>query len=137
MPLTDPIKRKEYNSIWRWKNTYKIDCDDFKELYKRYNDTTHCELCEIELCEGNHGSNKKAIDHDHITNKVRHICCHSCNMNMKLTYKSNKTGHSNITYNKRDSKYVFRKQIKGKTHSRNFDTLEEALEYKSHKVKFT
>ena len=27
--------------------------------------TTCCDLCKIELCDGNKGSNKKVMDHDH------------------------------------------------------------------------
>tara|TARA_R100000935_G_C2705018_1_gene111804 strand:+ start:45 stop:467 length:423 start_codon:yes stop_codon:yes gene_type:complete len=129
MPLSDPVKRKQYNSIWRWKN-WGIICDDFDKLYDKYINTTHCEICKVELCEGNHGSNKKAIDHDHITGKVRYICCHSCNMNtIKMTHKNNVLGEKNITLTKK-GQFVFRKQVKGKKICKYFNNINDAIEFR-------
>ena len=42
--------------------------------------TEECECCGVELTQGNKGSNKLVIDHDHSTGKIRGVICHSCNV---------------------------------------------------------
>ena len=53
--------------------------DDFNELYDYYSLSTNCEYCWVELVEGSYGNNKKALDHCHITGKMRGVICHKCN----------------------------------------------------------
>jgi hypothetical protein len=115
--------------IWRWKNS-GIVCDDYELLYERYINTKFCEKCNCKLVSGNFGSNKKAIDHNHITGEVRFICCHSCNMNDKLKYRNNTSGHKNIRYNKRFNNYKYEKQIKGNKIIKQFKSKKDALCYK-------
>ena len=125
-----PYKDYKEDVLWRWKQRGIIS-DDWDKLYQRYLDTTHCERCNVELVLGNLGSNKKAIDHNHVSGEVRYICCHSCNMNTeKMTYKNNKLTEKNITLNKR-GRYVFRKQVNGKKYSKNFKTLEDAIAFRN------
>ena len=104
MPLKDPIKRKAYfkewcennkehrkecrqsesgiksNRITNWKQ-YGISLDyDFNEIYDIYIDCKVCDYCNVELVEGNHGSNRKCLDHNHITGEIRGILCMTCNI---------------------------------------------------------
>ena len=62
-----------------WKRSGIIH-HDFDELYQMYLDTKNCDICKVELCEGNFGSNKRVLDHDHSTGEVRNILCHTCNV---------------------------------------------------------
>ena len=108
MPLKDPIKRKEYfkewyennkeyhkeclkeyrqteaciksNRISNWKQ-YGISLDyDFDEIYDIYISTDLCDYCNVELVEGNYGSNRKCLDHNHSTGEIRGVLCMTCNI---------------------------------------------------------
>jgi len=79
--------RKEYSKtdkeikrsrIKAWKQ-YGIIVENYDELYDYYIMSNICEYCDIPLVEGNFGSNKKALDHDHNTGEVRGVICHTCN----------------------------------------------------------
>jgi len=124
-----PYKNYKDQVIYNWKS-YGIVCDDWDKLYEKYTETSLCEICNVKLINGNFGSNKKAIDHNHNTGEVRYICCHSCNMNVdKMKYKNNRLGEKNIHQNRCGS-YIFRKQVRGKKINKNFKTLEEAIEFR-------
>ena len=84
-------KRKEYNKteigiknsrINRWKS-FGVKCDDFNNLYEHYINTNNCEECNINLIEGNYGSNKRVLDHNHETGLFRNVLCHNCNIQRK------------------------------------------------------
>lgn len=68
-----------------WKTKHKMKFYDYDETYEKYMNTTHCELCNIELITGNKGSNKKVLDHDHLSGYVRFVCCNKCNIYIRKT----------------------------------------------------
>lgn len=77
--------RKSYNDCCRishWKaRGMKYENDNFDKLNKIYNETTHCEFCNIDLetIKGNH-KNRKCADHHHSSGYFRNILCNSCNI---------------------------------------------------------
>ena len=73
---------KKIRRISRWKVRGLI-CDDIDNVYNIYINAENCENCDVELVEGNFGSNKKCLDHDHITGFYRNTICHGCNVRRK------------------------------------------------------
>ena len=63
-----------------WIRKHKIKFYDFDETYEKYYNAKKCELCDRDLIDGNKGTNKKILDHDHLSGYQRFICCNSCNV---------------------------------------------------------
>jgi len=116
-------KNKEYRKrpqfiktkrIGNWKTQGLIG--DYEAIYQRYLNTTNCDLCNIQLCEGRKGSNRKCMDHNHQNGQFRNIVCNTCNQNKRdnKIRTDNKSGYKNISFDKRDKVWVYRKQFKGK-----------------------
>ena len=132
-----PFDRKEYmkqykktpqfiktKRIGNWKTQGLIG--DYEAIYDRYVNTTNCDLCNVELCEGLKGRNRKCMDHDHDTGEFRNIVCHICNNNKSDTKKrtNNNSGYKNVSYDKNYNGWVYRKQFKGKDiHISNKDKI--------------
>jgi len=72
-------KGKEVQTISNWK-IRNVKSNDFPALYQYYKRCKNCENCGIELIEGNTGSNRKCLDHNHLTGEFRNVLCHSCNV---------------------------------------------------------
>tara|TARA_R110000765_G_C18487948_1_gene553557 strand:+ start:82 stop:492 length:411 start_codon:yes stop_codon:yes gene_type:complete len=83
------IYQKKYQQSPKGKKSYKIASwksqgiisADWGLLYETFINTTHCELCAIELIEGKK-TNSRCLDHDHNIkddDNVRYILCHKCN----------------------------------------------------------
>ena len=69
------------NRINTWKRRGVIS-DDYQELYKKYINTTECELCNCNLSKGTGLIGKRHLDHDHETGEFRNILCGKCNINL-------------------------------------------------------
>ncbi len=111
-------KFKKYNKIKNWKNQGLIG--DYEDIYNKFINTTNCDLCNIELCEGLKGSNKKCMDHDHNTGLFRNIVCTKCNSNRsdKKKRNDNISGYKNVFYNKKNKGWIYQKKLKDKNISK-------------------
>lgn len=70
-------KKSARISVWKQGG---VISNDYDALYIKWKETTHCEECNVELIEGNEGTHKKTLDHDHNTAAFRNILCHTCNV---------------------------------------------------------
>jgi len=70
---------KKAMAIGRWKNR-GITHPNWDGLWNLYQNTKNCQVCDIELCSGIKGGNKKCLDHHHETGIVLGIVCHTCNI---------------------------------------------------------
>lgn len=87
MPFKDPIKRKEYDKLWRTKHPNKVTHKSHKQNIKRFgmtpedfaflvsNQNNKCKLCEKPF---NYGR-RPSIDHCHTSGVVRGLLCIKCN----------------------------------------------------------
>tara|TARA_R110000796_G_scaffold134597_1_gene250378 strand:+ start:93 stop:584 length:492 start_codon:yes stop_codon:yes gene_type:complete len=102
-------KRAAYNKEYYKNNPKKLTINSWRRLglvgdldaiYESYINTTHCDTCNIELCSGQKGSNKKCMDHCHSSGEFRNVLCHNCNCQRQLKSKKNTSGHPNICRSK-------------------------------------
>jgi len=68
---------KRITTISNWK-TKKVK-GDLYEIYETWLNTSHCEVCNVELIQDNKSSNRKIMDHDHLSGYFRNIICNRCN----------------------------------------------------------
>ena len=130
MPYKDKEKEIKRQRIKNWRLKGLIG--DYEIIYNRWLNTTHCDVCNIELCEGNKGSNKKCMEHSHITGEFRGIVCNRCNINMldQSIRTTNKSGHKNIYYSENNDSWRYQKIHYGKNHSKSFKNKIDAICYK-------
>jgi len=102
-----------------WENQQEIN-----QIYERYLLNKKCELCDEEYTE----TNKKCMDHCHNTGKFRNILCHRCNSNTDR--KDNKSGVPNVCWDNFHKKWIYKKVINKKTHTKTFPYFIQAVIYK-------
>ena len=57
-----------------------LNMENFEEIYERYINTTHCDLCDVELTEDKiNTKTTRCMDHSHVTGEFRNVVCISCN----------------------------------------------------------
>ena len=118
---------------WRRQGLIESDTYNYEKIYQRYLDTTHCDLCNVELTEGKTTtSTTKQMEHCHITGLFRNIVCCKCNGKIrdKETPSKTNTGIKNITYNKSRNDYHYNKMVDGERYQKNFKTIGGALAHK-------
>ena len=101
MPYKD--KQKKTIQSWRIQGLKLREGQTYDMIYDKVYSTTHCELCNIELCDGLK-SNGRCMDHDHETGYFRKVLCRSCNTGYDKKLKNNKLGHRWIRIHKEKQK---------------------------------
>ena len=73
------------------------------------------------------------IDQNKINNNLNNLRWVNKSMNgfNRPYQKNNKLKIKNISFDKNRNKYVFSKTINGKLHAKRFNTLDEAIKYKT------
>ena len=77
------VLKIERRSKWEQRGVIFETKEEFEAVYKIYLETEFCNFCNCKLHEGNVGSGKKTLDHDHTTGKFRNILCNKCNINRR------------------------------------------------------
>ena len=80
---TDAGKIRRRKASWKSRGLIFDSKEEFEEIYERYINTWFCDLCNCPLHEGNVGSGKRVMDHDHVTGKFRNILCNHCNIKQR------------------------------------------------------
>lgn len=71
--LDNPEKAKKFQRNAYYKNMYGLTLDDYTEMFDNQNGL--CAICNT----GNSSWGKLAVDHCHISGKVRGLLCFNCN----------------------------------------------------------
>lgn len=90
--LKDPkykAKKKKYDAIRRktvrphLKELYGITLSDYNKIWKKQNGV--CAICgKPEMARNQFGLKRLAVDHNHVTGKVRGLLCQKCNQTLGL-----------------------------------------------------
>jgi hypothetical protein len=76
---TEKGKKTDTQACWRSRGLCPI-LNDIDAVFERWKDTKTCDLCGVELTDGNPTtSTTKCMDHDHYTKLFRNILCSRCN----------------------------------------------------------
>ena len=77
-----PTGKKCYTlSSWKFMGLQETK-EDLEWIYELYLTQELCYSCDCILTRnGDNSQDQACMDHDHITNKFRQICCRSCNSN--------------------------------------------------------
>jgi len=74
---------KKKRIIYNWKTiSYLQETDEeIERIYELYKTQELCSSCDVKLTRnGDRSPTDVTMDHDHGTNRFRHICCNSCNI---------------------------------------------------------
>ena len=137
MPMTKEEK-KIYNAWYRqtpqgkmahkigdWKRLGLI-CDTKDDYELVYFTWLHSETCED--CNKPYTTkNFKCMDHNHDNGVFRNILCNPCNTNKRM---DNTSGIPNISWDKKNNYWEYRRNINGKSHRKISKDLEWLKQYK-------
>ena len=80
-------ERRAYARAWYAKNKDKyadyrlkqfgLTLESYEELFAKQNGA--CAICRSTDAKGPRGTSRLAVDHDHVTGKIRGLLCSSCN----------------------------------------------------------
>ena len=123
------LKTPEGIKSWKkasWKSNGFIG--DLDAIYDIYLATTECMRCSVPVSGHN-----KHMDHDHDTGEYRAVLCRSCNLGniLDTNPSTNKKLKEKWIYPHNGNRFKFEKTTKKIPHSAYFDTLEEAIAYKT------
>jgi len=93
MEIPHHIKYKKSIKISRWKKVLGLKLREnqtYDEIYEIVMNTTNCELCKTELCDGIK-SNGRCMDHCHESGFFRMVLCRKCNSGYKRELQNNNT----------------------------------------------
>jgi len=101
---------------------------DLDAIYDIYLDTTECMRCSVPVSGHN-----KHMDHDHDTGEYRAVLCRSCNVGniLDTNPSTNKKIKEKWIFPHNEHGFKFVKTTKKIPHRAYFDTLEEAIAYKT------
>lgn len=75
----NPEKYKKAHKKATWRKA-GLNMENFEEIYDRYINTSHCDMCEVLLTVDTVSTKTtKCMEHSHISGELRGIVCHSCN----------------------------------------------------------
>ena len=124
---TDEGRKNTRKASWKHHGLIWESEDEYNDIYNRYLNSLRCEKCSCEYTE----NNKKCMDHDHNTGKFRNVLCIACNVvtDVKIS-KNNRTGVVNISYNKKQKKWIYAKIKNNKKITKYFKYFIQAVIFK-------
>jgi len=135
MPYSTIEKYNEYKKTISYKKRYckanwfrKGFNDNFDIVFDKWINSTNCEKCGCEYTK----DNVKCMDHCHITGKFRNILCNGCNTRMldRKKQSNNISGHKNISFDKRDNVWRYKKTHNKTNKTKFFRNKIDAICYK-------
>jgi hypothetical protein len=73
------VKKFKYISSWKHSGLHETQ-EELDRIYELYLNQELCNACDCVLTRnGDRCSTQASMDHDHDTNRFRHIICRSCN----------------------------------------------------------
>jgi hypothetical protein len=74
-----PIGKKSVE-LTTWKHRDIVETpEELERIYELRETQERCSSCDVKLTRDGVCSTQATMDHSHITNRFRQICCHSCN----------------------------------------------------------
>jgi hypothetical protein len=95
-PLSETRKAymRDYGKKYHLKKTYNLTQEQYNNKLKEQNHK--CAICEIDETEA--PKQKLCVDHCHVTNEIRGLLCHNCNVSIGLLKESINTLTKAISY---------------------------------------
>lgn len=102
-------KDKDYRIERHLNSKYGLTIQSYKELSKNQNDK--CACCHVHISDLKNKINKLVVDHCHITDNIRGLLCHSCNLGIGLLGDDKKSILMAVTYLENYEQSILKKVI--------------------------